>query len=147
VQKGYLITTPGNVIDYDFIEKEIVTLRDRYDIQEIGYDPWNAMQTAVNLEDEGLTMVETRQGYKTMSPSMKEIEQLVMGKKLIHSGHPVLRWCVGNVQVKIDENENVRPVKGKGTERIDGLVAMVNAMARAMLREDMTSVYESRGVR
>jgi len=72
---------------------------------------------------------------------------LVMGKKLIHSGHPVLRWCVGNVQVKIDENENVRPVKGKGTERIDGLVAMVNAMARAMLREDMTSVYESRGVR
>jgi len=72
------------------------------------------MQTAVNLEDQGLTMVETRQGYKTMSPAMKEIEQLVMGKKLIHSGHPVLRWCVGNVQVKIDENENVRPVKGKG---------------------------------
>ncbi len=146
VQKGYLKTTPGNVIDYDFIEKEIVTLRDRYDIQEIGYDPWNAMQTAVNLEDEGLTMVETRQGYKTMSPSMKEIEQLVMGKKLIHSGHPVLRWNVGNVQVKMDENENIRPVKGKGTERIDGLVATINAMARAMLREDMTSVYESRGV-
>jgi phage terminase large subunit-like protein len=147
VQKGYLITTPGNVIDYDFIEKEIVTLRDRYDIQEIGYDPWNAMQTAVNLEDEGLTMVETRQGYKTMSPSMKEIEQLVMGKKLIHSGHPVLRWNVGNVQVKMDENENIRPVKGKGTERIDGLVALINAMARAMLHEDTTSVYETRGVR
>jgi phage terminase large subunit-like protein len=139
-KKGYMLTTPGNVIDYDFIEKEILRLRDLYDIQQIGYDPWNAMQTAVNLEDQGLTMVETRQGYKTMSPAMKEIEQLVMGKKLIHSGHPVLRWCVGNVQVKIDENENVRPVKGKGTERIDGLVAMVNAMARAMLREDMTSV-------
>jgi phage terminase large subunit-like protein len=147
VQKGYLKTTPGNVIDYDFIEHEIITLRDRYDIQEIGYDPWNAMQTAVNLEDEGLTMVETRQGYKTMSPAMKEIEQLVMGKKLIHSGHPVLRWNIGNVQVKMDENENIRPVKGKGTERIDGLVAMINAMARAMLHEDTTSVYETRGVR
>ena len=145
-KKGYMLTTPGNVIDYDFIEKEILRLRDLYDIQQIGYDPWNAMQTAVNLEDQGLTMVETRQGYKTMSPAMKEIEQLVMGKKLIHSGHPVLRWCVGNVQVKIDENENVRPVKGKGTERIDGLVAMINAMARAMLHEDTTSVYETRGV-
>ena len=146
VQKGYLKTTPGNVIDYDFIEKEIVSMRDRYDIQEIGYDPWNAMQTAVNLEDEGLTMVEVRQGFKSMSAPMKEIEQLTMGKKLKHSGHPVLRWNVGNVQVKMDENENIRPVKGKGTERIDGLVAMVNAMARAMLREDTTSVYESRGV-
>ncbi len=145
-KKGYMLTTPGNVIDYDFIEKEILRLRDLYDIQQIGYDPWNAMQTAVNLEDQGLTMIETRQGYKTMSPAMKEIEQLVMGKKLIHSGHPVLRWNVGNVQVKMDENENIRPVKGKGTERIDGLVAMVNAMARAMLREDTTSVYESRGV-
>jgi phage terminase large subunit-like protein len=78
---------------------------------------------------------------------MKEIEQLVMGKKLIHSGHPVLRWNVGNVQVKVDENENIRPVKGKGTERIDGLVAMINAMARAILHEDTTSVYETRGVR
>lgn len=146
VQEGYLLTTPGNVIDYDFIEHEIITLRDRYDIQEIGYDPWNAMQTAVNLEDEGLTMVETRQGYKTMSPAMKEIEQLTMGKKLKHSGHPVLRWNVGNVQVKMDENENIRPVKGKGTERIDGLVALINAMARAMLHEDTTSVYETRGV-
>lgn len=146
VQKGYLKTTPGNVIDYDFIEKEIVSMRDRYDIQEIGYDPWNAMQTAVNLEDEGLTMVEVRQGFKSMSAPMKEIERLTMGKKLKHSGHPVLRWNVGNVQVKMDENENIRPVKGKGTERIDGLVAMINAMARAMLHEDTTSVYETRGV-
>lgn len=146
VKTGHLLTTPGNVIDYNFIEKEIIDLRGRYEIIQIGYDPWNAMQTAVNLEDQGLTMVEVRQGYKSMSPPMKEIEQLVMGKKLIHGGHPVLRWNVGNVQAKTDENENIRPVKGKGIERIDGLVAMVNAMARAMLREDTTSVYESRGV-
>ena len=145
-QRGYLKTTPGNVIDYDFIEKEILNLRDLYDIQEIGFDPWNAMQTAINLDDEGLVMAETRQGYKTMSPAMKEIEALVMGKKLLHGGHPILRWNVGNVRVKIDENENIRPVKGKGIERIDGLVAMINAMARAILHEDTTSVYETRGV-
>jgi len=135
-QQGRLNTTPGNVIDYKFIEEFIIKLADKYDIREIGYDPWNAMQTAVRLEDEGLTMVEVRQGFKSMSPPMKEIEQICMGKKIIHGGHPVLRWNVGNVYVKMDENENIRPVKTKGTERIDGLVAMINAMNRAMLREE-----------
>lgn len=145
VQQGYLKATPGNVIDYNFIEKEIIDAAYLYDIQQIGYDPWNAMQTAVNLENEGLTMVEVRQGARTMSPSMKEIEQLTRGKKLLHNGHPILRWNVGNVEIKSDENENIRPVKTKSTERIDGLVALINAMARAMLYEDGTSVYDDRG--
>lgn len=145
VKQGYLKTTPGNVIDYNFIEREIIELRDQFDIQQIGYDPWNAMQTAVNLEDEGLTMVEVRQGYKTMSPAMKEIEQLVRGKKLLHNKHPILRWNIGNVEVKMDENENIRPVKDKSKERIDGLVALINAMARAMLYEDKGSIYDKRG--
>lgn len=142
-EKGYIKATPGNVIDYDFIEKQIVELRDRFDIQEIGFDPWNAMQTAVHLGDEGLTMVEVRQGFKTMSPAMKEVEQLALGKKLIHNGHPVLRWNVGNVEVKMDENENIRPIKGPGIERIDGLVATLNAMARAVVHQDNTSVYDN----
>ncbi|MDD5487278.1 MAG: terminase large subunit, partial [Dehalococcoidales bacterium] len=93
-----------------------------------------------------LEMLEVRQGYKSMSNPMKEIEQLAMGKKIIHSGHPVLRWNVGNVEVKMDENENIRPVKGKGIERIDGVVATINAMARAMLHDD-PFVYNQRGLR
>jgi len=145
VQQNYLQTTPGNVIDYEFIEEFILKLADKYDIQEIGYDPWNAMQTAIRLEDEGLTVAEVRQGYKSMSPPMKEIEQLTMGKKIQHDGHPILRWNLGNVEVKMDENENLRPVKGKGTERIDGLVAMINAMNRAMLHDD-ECVYNHRGI-
>lgn len=146
VQRGLIHTTPGNVIDYGFIEKFILDLREEFDIREIGFDPWNALQTAVTLGDEGLTMVEVRQGTKTMSAPMKEIEQLVRGRKLVHSGHDVLRWNIGNVQVKIDENENVRPVKGKGVERIDGLVAAINAMSRALLHKEDSSVYEQRGV-
>ena len=146
VRSGHLKTTPCNVIDYGFIEHEVLALRDMYDIREIGYDPWQAMQTAVNLGDEGLAMVEVRQGYKSMSPPMKEIEQLVRGKKLVHGGHPIMRWNVGNVVTKVDENENIRPVKDRKTERIDGLVAMINAMARAMLHTDTTSVYEERGI-
>jgi len=142
-QQGYLTTTPGNVIDYAFIERKILELADIYSIQSIGFDPWNAMQTAVRLGDEGLTMIEVRQGFRSMSPPMKEIEQLVRGKKILHNGHPILRWNVDNVEVKIDENENMRPVKGKSTERIDGLVAMINAMAVAMLEEDTTPVYKT----
>lgn len=146
VERGLIKTTPGNVIDYRFIEKDVVTLRDRFDIREVGFDPWNAMQTAVNLGDEGLTMVEVRQGSRSMSAPMKEIEQLVRGKKMIHSGHEVLRWNIGNVRIKMDENENIRPVKGKGIERIDGLVGMINGMARAILHKDDTSVYTQRGI-
>jgi len=87
-------------------------------------------------------MVEARQGYKTMSPAMKEIEQLALGKKIMHDGHPVLRWNIGNVEVKMDENENIRPIKGRRIERIDGLVAMINAMTRAIVYQDKQSVYD-----
>lgn len=128
-QNGYLKTTPGNVVNYDFMEKEIIKLSRIHRIQAIGFDPWNAMQTAIHLSDEGLTMVEIGQGIKSMSPPMKELEQIIKGGKIRHDGHPVLRWNIDNVEVRIDENENIKPVKGKSIERIDGLVATVNAMA------------------
>ncbi|MBO8183762.1 MAG: terminase large subunit [Archaeoglobus sp.] len=135
VRQGYLKVTPGNVIDYRFIEQEIIKLRYDYDIQEIGYDPWNAQQTATNLEDEGFTMVPIRQGYKSMSPPMRELEALLKAGKINHGGNPVLRWMFGNLEVKIDENDNIRPVKGKSIERIDGIVALINAMARVIVHE------------
>lgn len=81
-----------------------------------------------------------------MSPPMKELEAVIKGKKINHGGNPVARWMFGNLEVKMDENENVRPVKSKSTERIDGIVALINAMARGILDEDTTSVYETRGV-
>lgn len=145
--QGFIHSTPGNVIDYDFIEKTIMDLSYKFRIEEIGFDPWNATQTAIHLGEQGLTMVEVRQGARSMSPAMKEIEQLCIGRKLMHGGHPVLRWNVGNVAVKADENDNIRPVKDRKRERIDGLVAMINAMNRAIVEEDRASVYEGRDVR
>jgi len=145
-QQGYIETTPGNAIDYAHIEKKILGLKDIYDVKELGYDPWNALQTAMRLEDEGLVVAEIRQGYKSLSAPMKEIEQLVRSQKLQHGGHPVLRWNVGNVETKSDENDNIRPIKSKSTERIDGVVAMINGMARAMLEEDHESIYSERDV-
>lgn len=146
VKSGFLKTTPGNVVDYGFIRQEIVRLRDRYDIKEIGFDPWNANQIALDLTDDGLTMVEVRQGFKTMSPAMKELEKLLFGKELEHGGNPVLRWMFGNMAVKKDENENIRPVKDKSTERIDGIVAMINALSCATLHVEQESVYKTRGI-
>jgi phage terminase large subunit-like protein len=140
-KQGYMKLTPGNVIDYDFIIKEIEEAAKTFDIIQIGYDSWSAMQTAIKLEDEGMTMVEVRQGPKSMSPAMKKIEQIVKSKELNHGGHPVLRWNVGNVEVKSDDSENIKPVKSKSTERIDGLVAFVNAMARVIV-DAPKNVYE-----
>lgn len=136
VQEGWITTTPGNVIDYGFIEAQIISLRDQYEILEIGYDPWNAIQSSIKLTDAGLTMAEVRQGYKSMSPAMKELEKLIEGKELDHGGNPVANWMFGNLEIKQDENENVRPVKSKATERIDGIVALINALARAILHSE-----------
>ncbi len=94
-----------------------------------------------------MNCVEVRQGFKTLSPAMKELERLIRAGLLVHGGNPVLRWMFGNLTVKTDENENVRPVKDKSTGRIDGIVALVIAMARAMLHEDDgVSIYEERGL-
>jgi phage terminase large subunit-like protein len=146
LREGRIFATSGNAIDYRYIQKTIIDLKDKFDILEIGFDPWNAQQTATELMDLGLTMVEVRQGYKSMSPPMKDLEALLHAKRVNHGNHPILRWNFGNLEVKKDENDNIRPIKGKATDRIDGIVAMINAMARVINAEDPTSVYEQRGV-
>lgn len=144
VKEGWIESTPGAVIDYRFIEKKILDLRDEYEIAMIGFDPWNAQQTATNLNDEGFEMVEIRQGYKSMSPPMKELEALLYSKQINHGKNPVMRWNFGNLEVKQDENDNVRPIKGKAKERIDGIVAMIDAMSLVINTQE--SIYETRGV-
>jgi phage terminase large subunit-like protein len=134
---GFIQTTPGNVIDYKFILKDTLDAKDLYDIQEIGYDPWNAQQTAIELEDNGIHPEPVRQGYKDMSPPMKEIEALLTGKLMNHGNHPILNWNFDVLEVRKDENDNVRPIKGTDkSKRIDGFVALVNAMNRAIYAQD-----------
>jgi phage terminase large subunit-like protein len=144
-KNGFIKTTPGNVIDYKFIEKDIIRQKDDYDIQEIGFDPWNATQTSIVLEDAGIHPEPVRQGYKDMSPAMKEIQALLTSGHVNHGNNPVLNWMFDNLEVKQDENDNVRPVKSKDrTKRIDGFVALVNAMNRALNAEDTSSVFDTR---
>ena len=145
-QQGHLKTTEGNVVHYGFIESFIEELSTRYHIQEIAFDRWGAVQMVQNLEGMGFTVVPFGQGYKDMSPPSKELMKLTLEKKLAHGGHPVLRWMMDNVYVRTDPAGNIKPDKEKSTERIDGAVALVMALDRAIRNENSGSVYDGRGI-
>ena len=146
-QAGYITATPGNVVDYDFIKRDIINASKIYNLKEVAYDPWGAVQLATKLQEEdGITMVEHRQGFKSMSPPTKDCHKMILGGEIAHNGHPVLRWCADNFVAKIDAAENVKPDKEKATQRIDGVVALVMALGRAILHHNKKSVYEDRGL-
>lgn len=148
-QQGHITATEGNVIDHDYIR---MTIRDEIKgrfplLRVVGYDPWNATKWAIDLENDGVPVMEIRQGFKTMSPACKELERLIIGRKLRHDNNPVLTWAMDNLVVAQDPAGNIKPAKDKSTERIDPAVAMVIAIS-AMLQSEVPeeSAYESRGV-
>ena len=146
-KKGLIMTTEGNVVHYGFIEKFIENLGTLYDIKEIAYDRWGAVQMVQNLEGMGFTIVPFGQGYKDMSPATKELMKLVLEKKIAHSGNEVLAWMMDNVYVKTDPAGNVKPDKEKSTEKIDGAVALIMALDRALRHNgDAESIYNERGI-
>ena len=146
-QQGYIRTTEGNVVHYGFIETFIEELNTRYQIKEIAFDRWGAVQMVQNLEGMGFTVVPFGQGYKDMSPPSKELMKLTLEKKLVHGGHPVLRWMMDNIFVRTDPAGNIKPDKEKSTERIDGAVALVMALDRAIRNGGGAgSVYDERGL-
>ena len=143
-----IITTEGNVIHYAAIEKFIEELGEKYFIREIAYDRWGAVQLSQDLEGMGFTVVPFGQGFASMSPPTKELMKLVLEKKIAHGGHPVLRWNMDNVFVRQDPAGNIKMDKSKSTERIDGAVAMVMALDRAIRcgNDTSESVYDERGI-
>ncbi|MBO4279907.1 MAG: terminase large subunit [Spirochaetales bacterium] len=141
-------TTEGDVVHYGFIEKFIESLNERFQIKEIAYDRWNATQMTQNLEGEGFTMIPFGQGFASMSSPTKELMKLTLEQKIAHGGHPVLSWMMDNVTVRVDPAGNVKMDKQKSTEKIDGAVALVMALDRAMRHgaASSTSVYDERGI-
>jgi phage terminase large subunit-like protein len=147
VRAGLIKTTPGNVIDYKFIQKDVINASKLYNLREVAYDPWNATETAVKLDNEyGIEMVEHRQGYVSMSEPTKKLHAHIVEEKLAHGGNKVLRWNADNLEVKIDASENVRPVKANTKKRIDGIITLIMALGRALATYEKTSVYESQGL-
>ena len=146
-KQGCLMTTEGNVIHYGFIENFIEELGKKFHIREIAFDRWGAVQMVQNLEGLGFTVAPFGQGFKDMSPPSKRLMELVLEKKLAHGGHPVLRWMMDNIFVRTDPAGNIKPDKEKSTEKIDGAVATVMALDRAIRHGGSTgSVYDGRGI-
>ena len=144
-KRGYIHTTEGNVIHYGYIEEFIEELGTKYNIREIAFDRWGAVQMTQNLEGLGFTVVPFGQGYKDMSPPTKELMRLVLEHRLVHGGHPVLRWNMDNAFVRTDPAGNLKIDKQKSTEKVDGAVALVMALDRAMKNQNSGgSVYDER---
>ena len=147
-KQGNLLTTEGNVVHYGYIEKFIEKLNERFNIREIAYDRWGAVQMVQNLEGMGFTVVPFGQGFKDMNPPTKELMKLTLEKRIAHGGHPVLRWMMDNIFIKTDPAGNIKPDKEKSTEKIDGVVATIMALDRAIRcgLNNGESVYDERGI-
>jgi phage terminase large subunit-like protein len=140
--------TDGNVIHYAAIRRKIEELSKTYDIKEIAFDRWGAVQLSQELNDAGMTVIPFGQGFASMSPPTKELLNLVIGKQLAHGGNPVLRWMADNLVVRQDPAGNIKPDKAKSTEKIDGMVALIMGLDRAIRHENhkKRSVYAERGM-
>lgn len=146
VQQGLIKATEGDVIDYETILADLLALGDRFRIQEFAVDPWNATQIAQKLQDEDFQVAMFRQGFASMSGPSKEFERLVLEGRLHHGGNPVLRWMASNVAIEQDAAGNIKPSKKRSTEKIDGIVATVMGLGRAIVKPEMRSVYDDRGI-
>jgi phage terminase large subunit-like protein len=149
VRQGYITATPGSVIDYDFIQAQIDSDAQAYDIQEVAFDRWGATKIQTDLMEKGGEdwLVQFGQGYVSMSPPMKELERLILEHKLAHGNNPVLTWMANNLVVRQDPAGNLKPDKEKSIEKIDGMVALVMSLDRALRHEEpKKSIYESRGL-
>ena len=128
----------------DSIEHFIVQLGERYTSREIAYDRWNATMMVQALEDDGFAMVPFGQGFKDMSPPTKELMRIILERNLNHGGNPILRWNMDNVFVRTDPAGNLKIDKQKSTEKIDGAVALVMALDRALKNQGAGgSVYDT----
>lgn len=139
---GYLTITPGDVVDYRFIEAWIHETTDDLgvNVKELCYDPYNATHFAQDFDAQGITTVEVRQGMRTLSEPTKAFREEAYRGNILHEPNPLLDWAISNAVTKRDHNENIILDKEKSTNRIDPIAAVINAFSRArvMAEEDMS---------
>lgn len=132
VNGGHLIEAGDEVTDYDAVCKVIEESIKEFDIQQIGYDPWNAKQITVKLKDKGVPLVEFTQGPKSFHPAMQRLELAYVSGKLVTGVDPVLNWCASNIVVRSDANMNMAPDKKRSPEKIDDIVALLEGIGMAI---------------
>ena len=145
-REGWVTLTEGNVLDYTEVKAQILRDVDEFDVSELAFDPWNATQLTNELAEEGVEVVAFRQGFASMSEPSKALERLMRQGRLRLGGNPVLRWMANNVATDTDPAGNIKPSKKRSGEKIDGIVALVMALGRALVGEDGGSVYDGRGL-
>jgi phage terminase large subunit-like protein len=132
MRTGRLTVTPGNVIDFGWIEADLLDMASRYAIQAVAFDPFQATQLSTRMLSEGLPMIEVRPTVLNFSEPMKTLEALVLQKKLMHDGDPVLSWMASNVVAHLDVKDNIYPRKERPENKIDGIVALIMAISRSI---------------
>lgn len=128
--RGLVTACTGNKVDYHDVTDWFKKLFQEYGIRPlwIGYDPWNSQYWVKEMQEAGFEMIEVRQGYKTLSQPMKELEADLKAHMINYNNNSILKWCLTNTSIKIDENGNIRPVKGQNVrQRIDGTVSLLIA--------------------
>lgn len=136
VEEGWITQSGGAMTDLARIEEDIRDDLSRFDVKGIAYDPWNALQLATNLGNDGAPMVEYRNTVQNFSDPMKSLEALVQDKRVNHDGNPVLRWMMGNVVAKLDAKDNIFPRKERYENKIDGVVALIMALGISNTSEE-----------
>lgn len=150
-EQGYLTLTEGNRTDYSVIKHDIEEMWRMFDVDKMAFDQWNFESLYQQLVSDGMDptkVIEYGQTIRNMSAPTKELAALVIDGKFIHNGDPVLRWMASNTAVYQDPNDNVRPVKNKSSEKIDGIVSTVMGLGLALIEPDeIPSIYETEGLR
>ena len=157
IEEGHIIPTPGNSVDYRFIIDSLMKDAESFDIKEVAFDDWGATWVINELQELGFEeegnkysarhLIKFRQGFKSFSPPMKELFNLIISQRIAHGGNPVLRWNANNVYAEIDPAENIKPSKGKSTDRIDGIVGLIMGIDRAIRNANQgKSIYEEQGI-
>lgn len=144
--EGWLTSTEGSVIDYEYISDDMARIKSSYQIAEVPYDPFQATQFALIMQKEGYPMIEYGATVKNFSEPMKELEKLITDCAIEFQKDPVLKWMMGNVTAKLDRKDNIFPNKERPENKIDGVVALIMAIARATLHETHESIYKERGL-
>lgn len=150
--EGWISTTEGATTNYDFVEAAILEDCERWELRELAFDRWNITQLVTHLQDKlgHERLVQFGQGFASMSSPSKELERLVLDGKIRHGGNPVLRWMASNAAARQDAAGNIKPDREHSADKIDGIVALVMALARAIAAggdEPQSSVYDERAER
>lgn len=126
--QGMLNLTSGDVVDYDYILKDLIKNRQKVMIYKVAYDRWNATQFAINGVEQGLPLEEYSQSIGNFNQPTKELERLILSGKVKIDNNDITRWCFRNVTLKEDWNSNCKPVKASKNNKIDGVIAMIQAL-------------------